>query len=108
MSLKKCTENECKVCTYVPECLGTWREQVKNCGGTSCDLYPVRPLPVGVSHKELPSRRTAVNAHCKACIYDEGDVNAKGSWRQQVAACKSTECALYSVRPFPKIKSVNI
>lgn len=43
------------------------------------------------------SLRSAINAFCKACIFDrEG---ASGSWRQQVEACPSLDCPLYPVRP---------
>ena len=44
-----------------------------------------------------PSLRKAINAHCKACIYDP---NARtGTWRQQVEACTVKRCDLYPVRP---------
>jgi len=44
----------------------------------------------------MKSLRAAINAKCKECIYDPiGD----GNWRQQVMACMSPECPLYSVRP---------
>lgn len=49
-----------------------------------------------------PSRislRNAVNAHCKACIYDR---EAGGGWREQVADCVSSNCALHPVRPVPR------
>lgn len=41
--------------------------------------------------------RPAVNAFCKSCIYDKSAGN--GSWRQQVANCRSFSCPLYNVRP---------
>jgi len=40
--------------------------------------------------------RSAINAHCRDCIYDSTN---GGTWRQQVEACSVTKCALYSVRP---------
>ena len=107
-SYKGCIDTECKRCSYAPEHEGgegggTWRRQVANCGGTSCDLYNVRPLPKGERHDKTYSRRIAVVDHCKTCIYDKEDKEAKGTWRQQVAACKSTECGLYTVRPMPYV-----
>lgn len=47
--------------------------------------------------------RAAVNAKCKECIYDP--VTGKGTWRQQVAACRSTQCPLYWVRPMRNRRS---
>lgn len=38
-----------------------------------------------------------VAAFCCHCIYDEN--GGGGTWRQQVEACTSLECPLYSVRP---------
>jgi hypothetical protein len=46
-----------------------------------------------------PSLREAVNIKCKACIYDP---QAKGAWREQVADCASSNCALHCVRPVPR------
>ncbi len=40
--------------------------------------------------------RAAINRMCRQCIYDP---DAAGTWRQQVEACTSPECALYPVRP---------
>jgi len=36
---------------------------------------------------------------CKSCIYDPGSGN--GAWREQVAGCSSSNCALHAVRPLP-------
>ena len=58
------------------------------------------------TQKELTKRLTrkqAINANCKDCIYDP--VSA-GTWRQQVAACPVTTCALYDWRPLPFRSSV--
>lgn len=44
------------------------------------------------------SFRHACNAMCYQCVYDPLD---KGSWRKQVKACTSPECALYTIRPQP-------
>jgi hypothetical protein len=43
-----------------------------------------------------PSSRKAINAKCKDCIYDPVD---GGTWRQQVEACTSPDCALFQLRP---------
>lgn len=45
------------------------------------------------------SLREAIDAKCKACIYDEAE---PGRWRQQVAACTVTSCPLHPVRPLPR------
>ncbi len=45
------------------------------------------------------SLRSAVNAKCKACVYDP---LARGTWREQVADCGNPACALYDVRPVPR------
>ena len=46
-----------------------------------------------------PSLRDALDAHCRACIYDP---YATGKWREQVAACTSANCSLFNVRPVPR------
>lgn len=49
-----------------------------------------------------PSRvslRHAINERCKGCIYDP---LSRGSWREQIAACNNTGCALHAVRPVPR------
>lgn len=42
------------------------------------------------------SFRALVDAKCIDCSYDESD---KGTWRQQVEACRVPSCPLYSRRP---------
>jgi len=42
------------------------------------------------------SRKRAINAKCKDCIYDPC---GSGKWRQQVEACPSQDCALWPFRP---------
>ncbi len=42
------------------------------------------------------SLRKAINNKCKDCIYDKFD---KGTWRGQVSACLSDDCALHPYRP---------
>lgn len=47
------------------------------------------------------SLRSAVNAKCKACIYDPF-IKGHGGWREQVANCGGVNCELYPVRPQPR------
>ncbi len=44
-----------------------------------------------------PSRKAAIDAMCKHCIYDP--FSGLGTWRQQVEFCTATGCPLWSVRP---------
>lgn len=44
------------------------------------------------------SRAVAIDAQCKGCIYDD---RSAGTWREQVAACVSSNCALHTHRPLP-------
>lgn len=46
----------------------------------------------------MPSLRQAIDAHCRACIFDPA---APGTWREQVADCASPNCRLFDVRPVP-------
>lgn len=48
------------------------------------------------------SLRGAINAKCRECIYDPEA--GRGTWRQQVAACTSTRCPLFPVRPLPTVR----
>jgi hypothetical protein len=51
--------------------------------------------------------RPAVNAFCKACIYDKSA--GYGSWRKQVSNCRSFSCPLFNVRPgATKARSTNL
>lgn len=50
-----------------------------------------------------PGMRGKINAKCIECIYDP--ISGNGSWKQQIEACTSPKCPLYSVRP--KSKSVD-
>jgi hypothetical protein len=43
------------------------------------------------------SLRAAINAFCKACLYDP--IGGTGTWRQQVEACTARHCPLFPVRP---------
>lgn len=48
------------------------------------------------------TRGAAIAAHCRECIFDR---SAPGTWREQVAACGSTGCALWRFRPVQSGKS---
>lgn len=50
------------------------------------------------------SLRHAINQRCRDCIVDP---LSRGSWREQVAACTSGNCALHAVRPVPRSCIVN-
>jgi len=50
-----------------------------------------------LSGKSPKTLRAAVNAFCKACLYDKNA--GYGSWRQQVSNCRSFSCPLFNVRP---------
>ena len=45
----------------------------------------------------MKSLRKSIDKMCKQCIYDPHPGN--GTWRQQVEACTSKDCALFDVRP---------
>ena len=47
--------------------------------------------------KSRPSMRAAINAMCKGCVYDPE--SGLGTWRQQVEACRITDCPLWPLRP---------
>jgi len=44
------------------------------------------------------SLRAVINAKCRECIYDPA---SPGTWREQVAQCTATRCAIWQVRPAP-------
>lgn len=51
--------------------------------------------------KRKPQRlnyRAAVDAMCKMCIYDP---LSRGTWREQVGECSSSNCPLHPLRPLP-------
>ena len=52
------------------------------------------------------SLRSAINAHCKDCIYDPTKNSGLETWREQVEACTVTKCSLYEVRPVSKPRKV--
>ena len=44
-----------------------------------------------------PNMRKQIDSMCKQCIYDGS--KGGGTWRQQVTACTSPDCALFHLRP---------
>ena len=46
-----------------------------------------------------PGYKGPVTAFCCHCIFDPYQ---QGTWLQQIEACTSWHCPLYSVRPLPK------
>ena len=44
------------------------------------------------------TRQAAIAAKCRDCIFDP---MAKGSWKEQIADCASSPCALHPFRPVP-------
>lgn len=42
------------------------------------------------------SLRKSINSMCRQCIYDD---ESPGNWIQQIDACTSPKCPLFSVRP---------
>ena len=57
---------------------------------------PKQKNPMEKAEEDPTSMRKAINAKCYDCIYDPA---AGGSWRDQVRACASKSCPLYSVKP---------
>jgi hypothetical protein len=47
----------------------------------------------------MVSLRNGIDSYCKWCGSDP--VNP-GTWREQVAACPATDCALHSIRAMPR------
>lgn len=46
--------------------------------------------------KKKLSRKQAIDAHCRDCIYDPAN---GGTWRQQVTLCSCRDCDLWPWRP---------
>ena len=44
----------------------------------------------------MASLRKHINQQCKDCSYDSA---SEGTWREQVALCPASSCALWPVRP---------
>jgi hypothetical protein len=42
------------------------------------------------------TRKQAINANCRSCVYDPAN---GGNWRQQVTLCACRDCALWLWRP---------
>jgi hypothetical protein len=45
------------------------------------------------------SLRIAINAKCRDCMFDP---LGRGTWREQIASCESSNCALHDIRPVPR------
>ena len=45
---------------------------------------------------KINTRKQAIDEKCKDCNYDSLD---KGTWKEQVESCTSTDCSLYTFRP---------
>ena len=58
---------------------------------------PKQKTPLEKAEEDPGSMRKAINAKCYECVYDP--VGGSGSWRDQVRACGSKSCPLYSVKP---------
>lgn len=62
---------------------------------------PAPPSVMAAAPNKGHSLRKAINAKCKDCCYDPAD---KGTWRQQVTACRVMSCPLHRVRPQSTVK----
>ena len=51
------------------------------------------------------SRKQAIEAFCKACIYDP---TWDGTWRQQTEACETNDCPLYDFRPTSRTNTSDV
>lgn len=45
----------------------------------------------------MNSRKTAIEKHCKECIFDR--YAGSGTWREQTEKCSNLGCNLYPFRP---------
>ena len=63
-------------------------------------MAKARAARTGAGRRKVPSRKEAIDAFCKQCIYDPQS-QGLGSWRRQVADCTAKRCPLYPVRPMP-------
>ena len=61
-------------------------------------LAGFRTNGTGPTVKPSRSLRSAVDAHCRRCIYDPF---AEGTWRKQVADCTGPDCPLFEFRARP-------
>ena len=57
---------------------------------------------ISITATKRKSFRRAIDQMCRGCIADPFQ---PGTWRQQVEACTSLNCALYELRPMPIKKS---
>jgi len=62
-------------------------------------LLNERLTPTPTPLKSPPSRAAAIAEKCRQCIHDP---LAAGKWREQVAACASSNCPLFDLRPVPR------
>ena len=51
------------------------------------------------------SRKQAIEAFCKHCIYDS---KWDGTWRQQTEACETDDCPLYDFRPTSRTNTSDV
>lgn len=51
------------------------------------------------------SRKDAIAAFCKACLYSKDE---PGTWRAQIEACTALKCPLYPVRPRSTVRPVAV
>ena len=51
------------------------------------------------------SRKQAIEAFCKHCIYDP---TWDGTWRQQTEACEVDDCPLYEFRPMSRTNTSDV
>lgn len=98
-SLSKSIKATCIECSHTDD-VGSNLVQIRDCCGTGCHLYPVRPLPKTSPNRGRLPLRASIDAHCKSCVYDEGKKGA-GTWRKQCQECTITTCPIYPVRPIP-------
>jgi hypothetical protein len=60
-SLRNHIDQHCKSCSYDKEDVGGWRQQVAECRGFTCRLYPVRPLPINTKPEDFPITTEDIN-----------------------------------------------
>ena len=71
MTRQKAIAAKCKECIYDELDQGTWRQQVKACDITSCDLHPYRPMPY------KPRRQPVQRDSDGMCLPLGGNIGAK-------------------------------
>ena len=58
-----------------------------------------------MADKQQRSRKQAIEAFCKHCIYDS---KWDGTWRQQTEACETDDCPLYDFRPTSRTNTSDV